>query len=86
MDLPGGLLQPPADITIRFTLWMTAIRSSIRNAAGATDMRTIITLALLALTLSACAGGPTALTHVKYRGCVNHDIHDFHGSNAQQDC
>lgn len=49
-------------------------------------MRFIITLTLIAMTLSACAGGPTPLAPVKYRGCVNHDLRDFHGSNAQQDC
>jgi PBP1b-binding outer membrane lipoprotein LpoB len=54
--------------------------------AGELTMRIIIALTLIALTLSACAGGPAPLAHVKYRGCVNHDIHDFHGSNAQQDC
>jgi hypothetical protein len=46
--------------------------------------RHLIALAVVAA-LSACASG--GLTpNTKYRGCVNHDIHDFHGSNAQQDC
>jgi len=49
-------------------------------------MRTIITLTLLALTLSACAGGQIPLAHVKYRPCVNHDLQDRQASNAMQDC
>lgn len=57
-----------------------------RNATGATDMRIIIALMLL-VPFAACVAAPVGQQYSyasKYRGCVNHDLRDFHGSNAQQ--
>lgn len=53
---------------------------------------TVVAVLAFAISATACSTSnyPAAYAAKSitkhHRGCVNHDIHDFHASNAQQDC